>query len=112
MDIRIERSFTLIEDMETISQRLDKWSIKYGLTCTRGVLGNWEFRRGSQLVASFTFDVRKVPTTVSITIAEGKPLSVRCSIHVKSWLNIATPGDSKRVEEQMDLLISHIKGSI
>ena len=112
MDIRIERSFTTNDDVEAITQRLDKWSLKYGFVCTYNVAGTWEFRRGSHLVAGFTFDVRKVPTVVSVTLTGDQPNSVQCSVHVRSWLNIAMPGDYKRVEEQADLLVSCLKGVI
>ena len=112
MDIRIERSFTTNDDVEAITQRLDKWSLKYGFVCTCNVAGSWEFRRGSHLVAAFTFDVRKIPTVVSVTLTGGQPNSVQCSVHVRSLLSIATPGDYKRVEEQADLLVSYLKGLI
>lgn len=111
-DIQIERSFTTNDDAEVITRRLDKWSLKYGFVCTSNVTGSWEFRRGSHFVAAFTFDVRKIPTVVSVTLKGGQPTSVQCSLHVRSWLRIATPGDYKRVEEQADLLVSYLKGVI
>jgi len=112
MDIQIERSFTTNDGVEVITQRLDMWSLKYGFVCTSNVTGSLEFRRGSHLVAAFTFDVRKIPTVVSVTLKGEQPTSIRCSLRVKSWLNIATPGDYKRVEEQADLLVSYLKGVI
>jgi len=110
MDIHLKRSFVIDASIEKISHRLKQWSHKYGLTCTCDTPGNWEYHRGTHLQASFTFDVRKVPTTVTVTMTEGPPANVNCSIHVKSWLNFETPGDKKRVEEQIELLMAYIKG--
>ena len=71
----------------------------------------WEYERGSHLVAAFTFDVRKVPTVVTINISEARPSHVECVMHVKSLWGIATPGDPKRVEEQIELLVAYAKGA-
>ena len=111
MNIHLERSFEIADNMETVSRRLGCWSQKHGLTCTRDTLGDWEFRRGAHLQASYTFDVRKVPTTVTITMTGSQPAEVHCSILVKSWLSIATPGDPKRVEEQTELLEAYVRGA-
>ena len=111
MNIHLERSLEIGDSMETVSRRLNSWSKKYGLICTRDTLGDWAFRRGTHFQTSYTFDVRKVPTTVTVTMTDGQPAEVYCSILVKSWLNIATPGDPKRVEEQIELLVAYVKGA-
>ena len=112
MNINFKRSFMIDESIENVSRRLKLWSQKYGLTCTCDTIGNWEFYRGTNLQAFYTFDVRKVPTTITVAMTEGRPANMNCSIHVKSWLSIATPGDPRRVEEQIELLIAYIKGAI
>jgi hypothetical protein len=110
MNIHLERSFEITDSTETVSRRLRRWSQKYGLTCTSDSLGNWEYRRGTHLQASYTFDVRKVPTTVTITMVGEQPAKVHCSILVKSWLSIATRGETSRVEEQIELLEAYVRG--
>ena len=82
------------------------------LRLERDNLGDWEYRRGTQLQALYSFDVRKVPTTVTITTEGEHPAKVHCSILVKSWLQFTTPGDPRRVEEQIELLEAYVKGSL
>jgi len=111
MNIRIQREFRTDAEADTIRERLGKWSDKYTFICTRDQHADWEFQRGSHLMAAFTFDVRKIPTTVTINVSDGTPEHVECIMHVKSSWNIATPGDPKRVEEQIELLIAYLKGA-
>jgi len=111
MNIRIQRQFQTESDVTTIRERLRRWSDKYGFSTMRDQDTEWEFRRGSHLVAAFTFDVRKIPTVATITVPEDKPSQVECIMHVKSPWSFATPGDPKRVEEQVELLMAYAMGA-
>ena len=66
VDIRQERAFELQCDTTEIKKRLETWAAKSDFTRTLDSDTSWEFRRGTQLQASFTFDVRKIPTTVRV----------------------------------------------
>jgi hypothetical protein len=110
MNISIERSFEISEGVESAARCLGYWSLKYGYTCTRDSGGEWEFIRGSQLQALYSFDIRKTPTTIKVSITDSEPATAHCSIQVKSWLQWSTGADPKRVGEQMDLLQAYLNG--
>lgn len=33
-------------------------------------------------------------------------------MHCKSWCFLATPGDPKRLSEQLDIFVAHLKGAL
>jgi len=130
MNIYLERTFATQEGRRDIARRLDRWAEKYDWVCTRSGAGHWQFTRGSALQAIYTFDIRKVPTVATVTLTTGSPqqedsiqaglqlrvesdssAELHCSMHVRSFLQIETPGDHKRVQEQLDVLIGHLKGA-
>ena len=112
MNTKHEKTFTLEETSADVSARLNHWAQKAGFVCCRETPKNWLFRRGSQLQALVTFDIRKIPTEVEVTIASEIPLTVQCQWHVASPLTISTPGDEARISEQFDLLIAYLKGAL
>ncbi len=112
MNTKHERELTLEGTATEVAARLNRWAEKAEFECTRETPQDWHFRRGSQLQAAFTFDIRKIPTDVEIAIVSDSPLTVRCQWHVHSPLTISTPGDDKRIVEQFDLLAAHLKGAL
>ena len=112
MNIKIERQFQIDIAADELSKRLRKWAENAGFFCTSERPQFWCYRRGNSFSALYTFDIRKIPTEVSISVVSENPLQVHCSFHVKTLCQIALPGDPKRVTEQMDLLVSHLKGAL
>ena len=107
----ISRIKTRLDDSRLAGLQHARFNQRF-LRLERDNLGDWEYRRGTQLQALYSFDVRKVPTTVTITTEGEHPAKVHCSILVKSWLQFTTPGDPRRVEEQIELLEAYVKGSL
>jgi hypothetical protein len=68
--------------------------------------------RGSHWHAIYTFDIRKVPTEVRVRFAGDQFDSCMCSMVCGSWLQVNTPGDQKRLAEQMDLLQACLEGAL
>ena len=112
VDIRQERAFEIRCDATDIKKRLEVWAEKSNFTRTLDSDKSWEFKRGTHFQASYTFDVRNIPTTVRVEASGTDSLSVRCTFHVKSTLNIETSGDKKKVSEQFDLLEAHLKAAL
>ncbi|MCC5844056.1 MAG: hypothetical protein JJU05_07385 [Verrucomicrobia bacterium] len=110
MHIQIERNIQIKDGISSLANRLKNWSHKYRFTCHQNSNGQWIYKRGTPLQAFYTFDIRKVPTTVTMNALGENPTIVQCRILVKSGLQLATPDDPMRVEEQLDLLEAYLEG--
>jgi hypothetical protein len=95
-----------------LRDRLQFWAARYGFERTAGTNEDFTYTRGSQWQAFYTFDIRKVPTVVTISLLPGDEGSCLCRIKCGSWLQVASPGDEKRLSEQMDLLEACLKGAL
>jgi hypothetical protein len=94
-----------------IEKRLINWAKKYNFIQINNTNNNeWSYKRGNHFRASCSFDVRYVPTTVTIRYLQDEHL-IESSFHVKSLFYIAMPSDKFRVDEQLELLIAYLKGS-
>ena len=109
MKLNFDRVFHIMDSAETLSRNLEIWSKKENFICTREGLGNWEYRRGTYLSSSLSFDVRKLPTIVTIKVTGESPVKVDCSMSVKSWLHFETPSDKKKMENQMNSLVTQLQ---
>lgn len=112
MEILQERQFEIDLSQNEIGARLDKWANSSGFVCTTITPQRWVFERGSKLAALYSFDIKKIPTNVYVSLLASTPASLHCSFKVKSSLAMQTSGDSKRVSEQLDVLVSYIKGAL
>ncbi len=112
MDTKYERQIQIEATPIEIAARLKSWAKAANFACTVDSQKQWSFRRGSHWNAIYTFDIRKIPTNVEISITSENPLIVLCEWHVHSPLHVATPGHPKRVTEQLNLLIAYLKGAL
>lgn len=112
MDITQERQFEIDMPPNEIGDRLKKWAASAGFVCNTDTPQRWSFERGSQFAALYTFDIRKLPTTVNVALLSGSPPNLHCTFRVRSPFTISTSGDPKRVSEQLDILVAHIKGAL
>lgn len=111
MDLKVEREVSIDVAGPELRDRLARWATSSGFVCTSDLSGSWAFTRGSQLGALVAFDLRKHPTE-AVVRHDADRKSVYCSMRVTSPLTITTGGDSKRMEEQVNLLIAHVKGAL
>ena len=112
MNIRQDRTFTVGATSDLVSTRLKEWANASDFVCTSDSPHRWVFRRGSSWQALYSFDIRKAPTEVTVEVVTEQPLTVRSTMHVRSLLQYTTPGDEKRVSEQLDVLVAHLKGAL
>jgi len=112
VNIKQQRTFQVEASQQDVSQRANAWAAKSDFILEAQSENKMSFARGSHWHALYTFDVRKLPTKVSITLSGQSPVSADCTFEVGSPFSIKTPGDTKRVSEQFDLLVAHLKGSL
>ena len=67
----------------------------------------WTLRRGSLWHALYTFDIRKLPTTTTITWTPGK-MAIRLHCHSSLTFVTSTEGDSKRFECELAALATEL----
>lgn len=112
MDTEYERQLQLETTPIEIAARLKRWAQAANFVCTIDSPKQWSFRRGSHWNAIYTFDICKIPTDVEVSITSESPVIVHCKWRVHSPLHISTPGHSKRISEQFDVLIASLKGAL
>ena len=112
MDVQHERELEIEGAAKDIADRLSRWADASGFVCIRDTEKGWSYERGSTLAATYTFDIRKIPTEVQVSIVSEDPLKMNCKWRVHSPLQISTPGDGERIAEQFDLLIAYLKGAL
>jgi hypothetical protein len=95
-----------------VLDRLIFWADRYGFTRSADVGDAFVFTRGSEWHALYTFDIRKVPTTVEVVMVPGEAGSCLCTMTCASWFQVAAPRDEWRLSEQMDLLEACLKGAL
>lgn len=97
---------------EELADRLGFWAARYGFRRAPDGIGCFVYERGSHWHAIYTFDIRKVPTEVRVTLLDDGAGICRCTISCGSWLQISTPGDEDRLSQEMDLLEACIGGAL
>jgi len=106
MNYKTEMTLDFSENMDILNKRIKLWSEKYKFKLTKEN-EIWYCQRGSHFRASCSFDVRYVPTTVTIKLNDNK---IDILFHVKSFFYHAMPSDNSRVDEQLELLMAYLKG--
>ena len=98
---------TIFWDMseEMLDRQVQLLTRSCGFAITNRSKRNWTLQRGSLWHALYTFNIRKLPTTVVLDMISAKQLSIwlRCS----SVLTFSTPGDAKRISQVLDELETH-----
>jgi hypothetical protein len=89
-------------DTEALGRRVQLAAQSCGYTIETPSENKWTLCRGSLWHAVFTFDVRKLPTTVTIEVISPTRLHIDLLCH--SALTISTPGDPKRISRELDEL--------
>jgi len=112
MNTKHERQLQLEGTAADVAARLKRWAQATGFVCTSESPKRWLFHRGSNWKALYTFDIRKVPTDVEVSIQTESSLSAHCVWHTHSPLTLTTPGDPDRISEQLDLLVAHLRGAL
>jgi hypothetical protein len=88
--------------MDALTRRGLVNAVVCGYTIETPSENKWTLCRGSLWHAVFTFDVRKLPTTVTIEVISPTRLHIDLLCH--SALTISTPGDPKRISRELDEL--------
>ena len=112
MNIQQQRTIQIEASQQDVIQRANAWAAKSEFVLETQSMNQAVFTRGSHWHALYTFDVRKLPTTVSLVFSGHSPVNVDCTFKVGSPLSLSTPGDRKRVSEHFDLLIAYLKGAL
>ena len=96
------------DSYEIIKKRADFWAKKYKFKKYQENENEIIYKRGSHLRVSCSFDVRYIPSTVTIKL---KNEEIEIIFHAKSIFYHAFPSDSERIDEQTELLSAYIKGA-
>lgn len=105
MNIQYERTVELGIAVEEILERMECWAEYTGFDFIQAGPPLWRYRRGSSWHALYSMNVRKTPTAVVVELLPGDPRRVRCAIHCKSWLQVATPSDGEVLLDDLELLL-------
>jgi hypothetical protein len=97
--------------LDEMLDRLEFWADRYGFWRSTDDGKDIVYRRGSHWHALYTFDIRKVPTEVRIHNTHDEVGTCVCTISCGSWLQFSTPGDERRLSQEMDLLEACLKGA-
>ncbi len=99
------------DSRQELLEHLEFWSGRYGFERAEDNEEDFVYRRGSHWHALYTFDIRKVPTKVSVRVLHDGPGACVCTMSCGSWFQFSTPGDVKRLSDEMDLLEACLKGA-
>src|SRR3954447_7536566 len=91
--------------------RLDVWARRYAFEHVAADEGELQYRRGNAWQSLASFDIRTLPTIVRIQLLQDEAGTCVCTMSCKSWLHLTTPGDAKRVSDELDLLAACLDGS-
>ncbi len=97
---------------DTILLRIKNWASEQGFKTLSDNGERLVFKRGSVLTALFTFDIKKIPTTIEVNITGNGPFTVNSRFEVASFLQVTTDGDQRRLEDQVQIFTGKIKGAI
>ena len=100
LDIIAERSLNIDVAKDILEQRVQQAAQFGGFGIAKSYEQRWTLQRGSLWHASYSCDVRKLPTTVIIEMAS--PNQLHILLHCQSPLSISTPGDKKRFSHELD----------
>jgi hypothetical protein len=107
MHIELRRTVERAIEPDELRLLLLAWAEAAGFRLAEDLPGRWEFRRGSEWHAVYTFDVRKVPAEVVVLHL---PISgqIAFALTCGSIWQMATPGDRVKLEQDLDYLCAHV----
>jgi predicted Ser/Thr protein kinase len=108
-DLKLEREFELKATVAEVAARLKRWARIAGFACLFDSPQRWTFLRGSQLAALYTFRIRKIPTTLEVSIRAASPLRLHCVWHTRSSLTLPTRRDADRLAKELDTLVADLQ---
>lgn len=112
MHIDISRTFTPLETPDKVVDRAREWAAREGWKTLTLDDRRIVAQRGGGLWCWFTFDVCKLPTTVTIEITGQGPYECTVRYEVGHIGQFETPRDRKRVEDQLALITARMKGAV
>jgi len=111
MELNVEREAEIKVSATELRDRLMKWAQRNGFACASDLAAAWTFTRGSPLRAIASFDIRQHPTEAVVRHIPDRG-TVYCGMRLRSTLAVETGGDRQRMQEQLDLLVAHVKGAL
>lgn len=97
----------------TVLARINAWALEGGFqVVTANATERLVFERGSSWSAMWTFDIRKIPTRVEISIVGDGPCTLYIKFAVSSGWQATSARDRTNFEEQVNLLVAKAKGAI
>jgi hypothetical protein len=106
MQIELERTIAL-EMAPEMAARVWRWTTRKGFASVEREPERWVFQRGSHWHALYTFNYRKVPTTLTV-----EPLSsdrvVVFTLCCGSWLSLMTRSDRVALEAESESLLEWV----
>lgn len=112
MRIQQQRKVQIEASRQEVCARVNAWAAHCGFVLETLADDQLVFAKGSSWHAIYTFDIQKLPTRVSIILSGEAPTGVDCTFGVESLFSISTPGDAKKVSEQLDLLIAYLNDTL
>lgn len=104
VNIHLTRSRYVYSKPETILAWLDEWQRSQGFQSAAEETDSLTMKRGSHWSAAFTFDIRKIPSTLSVSVEGEYPCLLTIELRCKSPLAMQTPGDKGKLEKDLNLL--------
>ncbi len=112
MNIDTSRSFAVSEVPPKLIERAREWATREKWEVLSQSDARLVVKRGGGIWSWFTFDIRKLPTTVTVEVKGNGPYEATVRYEVKSGAQAETADDRKRVEEQLELIVAKVKGAV
>ena len=100
LDIFALREIEIVQAAESLEQRILRAAKVFGFSSEVQAERRWRLSRGSKWHAFYTWDIRKLPTTVTIELV--LPTQLNISMHCRSVMSISRLDDARRLAEQLD----------
>jgi len=112
MRVKVGRAFEVSASVDTVRQRLNVFVNMYDFRLSQDQGSVLHYKRGGFWGNLLSFDVNKVTSALEVRLraAEGR-CAVQAEMLAGSALQIGTSGDRAALEQQMDVLVSTVKGT-
>lgn len=100
LDIFARREIEIVQAAESLEQRILRAAKVFGFSSEVQAERRWRLSRGSKWHAFYTWDIRKLPTTITIELV--LPTQLNISMHCRSVMSISRLDDARRLAEQLD----------
>lgn len=107
MNIEHRRTADSEATPEELVDRLDQWARRTGFRLVVAGPPRWLYERGHWWHKLYSFDIRKWPTQVLVERRNEPPGQITCSICCRCWLTLATPNDSDKLLDDLELLVAY-----